>query len=47
MDATRFFQREYTASAKDEESWQRFKAEWLDVPEAEYQDKIRARRAAQ
>ena len=39
------FQREYTASAKDEESWQRFKAEWLDIPEAEYQAKLQARRA--
>jgi glutaconate CoA-transferase subunit A len=41
------FQREYAASAKDEESWQRFKAEWLDITEAEYQAKLRARRAAQ
>jgi glutaconate CoA-transferase subunit A len=41
------FQREYAASAKDEENWQRFKAEWLDVSEAEYQAKLRARRAAQ
>ena len=30
----------------DEESWQRFKAEWLDVSEAEYQAKLRARGAA-
>jgi glutaconate CoA-transferase subunit A len=41
------FQREYTASAKDEESWARFKAEWLDVSETDYQAKLRARRAAQ
>jgi glutaconate CoA-transferase subunit A len=41
------FQREYAASAKDDENWQRFKAEWLDVSEAEYQAKLRARRAAQ
>ncbi len=38
------FQREYAASAKDEESWQRFKAEWLDGSEAEYQAKLRARK---
>ncbi len=41
------FQREYTASAKDEASWQRFKADWLDIPEADYQAKVRARGAAQ
>ena len=40
------FQREYAASAKDEEGWQSFRAEWLDVPEAEYQRKVRARGAA-
>ena len=39
------FQREYAASAKDEESWQKFRAEWLDVPESEYQRKVRARGA--
>jgi glutaconate CoA-transferase subunit A len=39
------FQREYAASAKDEESWQRFRAEWLDVPEREYQRRVAARRA--
>jgi glutaconate CoA-transferase subunit A len=39
------FQREYAASAKDEESWKRFRAEWLDVPESAYQSKVRARRA--
>ncbi len=36
------FQREYTASAKDEESWQRFRAQWLAGSEAEYQAKLRA-----
>jgi glutaconate CoA-transferase, subunit A len=40
------FQREYAASAKDEESWRKFRAEWLDVPEADYQRKLRERRAA-
>ena len=39
------FQREYAASAKDEESWRKFRAEWLDVSEAEYQRKVRARSA--
>jgi glutaconate CoA-transferase subunit A len=39
------FQREYAASAKDEESWRKFAAEWLDVPESEYQARLRARRA--
>jgi glutaconate CoA-transferase subunit A len=39
------FQREYAASAKDEDGWGRFKAEWLDVPESEYQAKVRARGA--
>jgi glutaconate CoA-transferase subunit A len=37
------FQREYAASAKDEESWQRFRAEWLDPSEAEIQAKLRVR----
>jgi len=41
------FQREYAASAKDEDGWRRFKAEWLDIPEADYQAKLRARKAAQ
>jgi len=40
------FQREYAASAKDDGAWERFRAEWLEVPEAEYQEKVRARRAA-
>jgi len=40
------FQREYAASAKDEEGWQKFRAEWLDLSEHEYQSKVRERRAA-
>jgi len=40
------FQREYAASAKDEDGWRRFKTEWLDLPESEYQAKVRTRRAA-
>jgi acyl CoA:acetate/3-ketoacid CoA transferase alpha subunit len=39
------FQRDYVASAKDEEGWKRFQAEWLDVSEADYQAKLRARSA--
>ena len=39
------FQREYAASAKDEESWKKFRAEWLEIPESEYQKKVRARGA--
>jgi glutaconate CoA-transferase subunit A len=40
------FQREYAASAKDEESWRKFRADWLDVSESDYQRKVAARRAA-
>jgi glutaconate CoA-transferase subunit A len=39
------FQREYAASAKDEESWQKFKGEWLDISESEYQARLRGRGA--
>ncbi len=35
------FQRSYAATARDEEAWKRFQAEYLDVPEAEYQRKVR------
>ena len=34
------FQKEYAASAKDAESWQAFKAKYLDVTEAEYQKAV-------
>ncbi len=37
------FQRAYAATAKDPEAWQRFRADYLDVPEAEYQRKVQAR----
>ena len=38
------FQREYAATAKDPEAWDAFKARYLDVPEAEYQQRVRERR---
>jgi len=37
------FQREYAATAKDEDAWRRFRAGWLDVSEAEYQARAQAR----
>ncbi|HIF94160.1 MAG: CoA-transferase [Myxococcales bacterium] len=38
------FQKSYAATAKDEEAWLRFKAEYLDLEnEAEYQAKVRLR----
>jgi glutaconate CoA-transferase subunit A len=37
------FQREYAQTAKDDDDWQKWKAEWLDIPEAEYQAKVRER----
>ena len=38
------FQKSYAATAKDEEAWLRFKAEYLDLEnEAEYQAKVRPR----
>jgi glutaconate CoA-transferase subunit A len=38
------FQTAYAKTAKDPDAWQAFKAEYLDVSEAEYQDKVRAGR---
>jgi glutaconate CoA-transferase, subunit A len=35
-------QRAYAASAKSPEAWASFRAEWVDIPEAEYQRKVRA-----
>ena len=32
---------EYAASAKSPEAWAEFRAEWLDLAEAEYQAKVR------
>ena len=34
------FQREYAATAKDEEAWKAFKAKYLDVSEADYQKAV-------
>ena len=36
------FQSQYAATAKDADAWDRFKAEYLDVSEAEYQKKTQA-----
>lgn len=37
------FQREYAATAKDPEAWETFKARYLDVSEAEYQEAVATR----
>jgi glutaconate CoA-transferase subunit A len=37
------FQREYAATARDPAAWDRFKARYLDVSEAEYQRAVRSR----
>lgn len=37
------FQREYAATAKDPDAWERFKVEYLDVSEADYQKKVATR----
>ena len=37
------FQREYAATAKDPEAWEAFKARYLDVSEAEYQEAVATR----
>ena len=34
------FQKEYAATAKDEDAWKAFKAKYLDVSEAEYQKAV-------
>jgi glutaconate CoA-transferase, subunit A len=36
------FQREYAATAKDEQAWDAFKARYLDVDESEYQAAVRS-----
>jgi glutaconate CoA-transferase subunit A len=36
------FQREYTASAKSEEAWNEFRARYIDVTEAEYQQAVQS-----
>ena len=37
------FQREYASTAKDPEAWDAFKARYLDVSEAEYQEAVKNR----
>jgi glutaconate CoA-transferase subunit A len=36
------FQRTYAATAKDADAWAAFRREWVDLPEAEYQSRVRA-----
>jgi glutaconate CoA-transferase subunit A len=38
------FQKDYMATAKSPEAWDEFRAEWLDVDEADYRAKVEARR---
>jgi glutaconate CoA-transferase subunit A len=38
------FQREYAASAASAEAWQQWRADWIDISEADYQRKIGAAR---
>ena len=38
-----FFQKEYAATAKDPDAWEAFKARYLDVSEAEYQEAVKSR----
>ena len=35
-------QRAYAASAKDPDAWAAFRADWIDVPEADYRERARA-----
>ena len=37
------FQKEYAASAKTPDAWDAFKTAWVDVSEADYQSRLRAR----
>jgi glutaconate CoA-transferase subunit A len=37
------FQKEYAASAASPEAWQQWRADWIDIGEAEYQRKVGAR----
>lgn len=36
------FQRQYAATAKSPQKWEEFKAAYLDIPEVDYQQKVRA-----
>jgi glutaconate CoA-transferase subunit A len=37
------FQKEYAASAASPEAWQQWRANWIDISEADYQQKVAAR----
>jgi glutaconate CoA-transferase subunit A len=37
------FQKEYAASAASAEAWQQWRADWIDISEADYQRKVAAR----
>jgi glutaconate CoA-transferase, subunit A len=37
------FQKEYVASAASAEAWAGFRADWIDLPEEDYQARVRAR----
>ena len=37
------FQKEYAASAASAEAWSAFRADWVDLPEDDYQTRVRAR----
>jgi glutaconate CoA-transferase subunit A len=37
------FQKEYAASAASPEAWQQWRADWIDISEADYQQKVAAR----
>jgi glutaconate CoA-transferase, subunit A len=37
------FQKEYAASAASPEAWQQWRADWIDISEADYQRKVAAR----
>ncbi|HEX3897808.1 MAG TPA: CoA-transferase [Mycobacteriales bacterium] len=37
------FQKEYAASAASPEAWQQWRADWVDISEADYQSKVAAR----
>ena len=37
------FQQEYAASAASPEAWQRWRTDWVDLSEADYQRKVAAR----
>jgi glutaconate CoA-transferase subunit A len=42
-DRDEAFQKEYAASAASPEAWQQWRADWIDISEADYQQKVAAR----